>query len=307
MIPVRFAAAALALAILAAPTLLTPLAEAQTVANPLCVPPRGVSKESYCTYERQYIVGGRALDSNGLPAKGARVKVVVDQEGVVDAQGRQPTLTGVANCKGDFEFSLAGLRHVATSGRVRVTIEGVDGNADVTEAQPLEPFWRRNDVRVTLPYVWNYACEQLDAPWGIQVSVKGRLLNRTDAYESDGVTFHARAYTGLVGLYYWDAQGNWFCPPNGRGGCEPIATDELGNFKYTWTFESDVDPTGIVEVVTEKGLSFNATVDPASRLAVHRIEVSGRGPPPMETPAPALGLALVALALVARLVRRGAR
>ena len=303
----RFAATALALVLLAAPTLLAPIAEAQTVANPLCVAPRGASKESFCTYDRQYIVGGRALDANGNPAKGARVQVVLDQDGVVDAQGRQPTLSGVANCKGDFEFALAGLRQVSESGRVRVTIVGVDGNADVTQAQPLEPFWRRNDLTIQLPYAWNYACEQLDAPWGIQISVKGRMLNRTDPYESDGVTFHARPYTGLLGLYFWDKDGNWFCPPNGRGGCEPIATDELGNFKYTWTFEREVVPQGTVEVVIANGDSYNATIDPLSRLAVHRVETSGRGPPPNETPAPALGLALVALALVARLARRAVR
>lgn len=288
-------------------TLLAPLptASAQTFTQPLCSPPPGVSKSSYCTYDQHYLVLGRIVDSNGDPARGARLRVEIAQPGTTDAAGRAPFQDGVANCKGDFEFSFQGLRQVIASGRVKVTVLGADGHDNATFEQPLDAFWRRNDLTPKLDYVWPFDCTQAGDPeWNIQLSVKGRIVNRTEPYEVAGATYHARTEgSQLLGLTWWDASGVPFCPPDGRGGCQPIPTDELGNFKYTWTFERPIEPGGHVAVRLLDGQTFNASVDPTTRLALHQIEPSGKGAHRDETPGPAVLLVLGALALAA-LARR---
>lgn len=307
MIPMRNLRLLVLAALVLSGAALAPVAEAQTRTQPLCAPPPGESPEAWCAYDFQYLVMGRILDVNGNPATGATLRVVLDQPGAVDASGGKPSQQGSANCKGDFEFSFAGLRQVSGSGEARVIVRGEDGADDVEKTQQLDSFWRRNDVVVNLPYEWPYECGETSNPaWNVQLSVRGRILNRTDAYEVGGVTYHARPYAqSIIGLNYVNAQGEAFCAPDGRGGCQPIPTDELGNFKYTWTFGEPIEPNGHVEVLMD-GKSYNATVDAASRLAIAHIETSGRGPhyEASATPAPALALLLVALGVAARLGSR---
>lgn len=287
-------------ALLVAGALLAPLASAQTLTQPLCTPPPGQSREAYCTYDNQYLVMGRVLDVNGNPAKGAQIVASLHQQGTTDAQGNPPTERGVANCKGDFEFSFTGLRHVSGTGSVVVSVSPPPDQRETTTDQRLDSFFRRNDIIVRLPYEWPYQCKQQPDPaWDTQVSVKGRLVNRTAAYEVGGVEFEGRAYETIVGLYLW-MDGIPFCPPDGRGGCQIIPTDELGNFKYTWTFERTIDLSDAsVEVRTSEGMRFNQSVDASARLAVHHIEATGQGVPEAPIPAPALALMLVAIALAA--------
>lgn len=294
--------------VLLAVALAPPPGSAQTFAQPLCAPPAGLTPEAYCTYESHYLVMGRVLDVNGKPAKGARVTVTLDQDGVRDAQGARPAESGSANCKGDFEFSFAGLRQVLASGRARVAVPSPDGGPSTEVEHAFDTYYRRSDVVVRLPYAWTYECTQKpDPPWETQVSVKGRVVNGTPPRDVGGVTYHAEGYEGQVGLRIWANASIYDCPPDGQGGCAPIGTDPLGNFKYTWVYPARIEPTGWIEVLvpSDAGLrSFNFTVDPDARLALALVDVSGRGPPP-GSPIPSAPLALLLAALgVAAVVSR---
>lgn len=296
--------------------LAAPFGLAQQSANPLCVPPPRVDPATYCTYDLHYLVMGRILDVNGLPAKGAQVLVTIDQAGVKDGSGNAPTQSGLGNCKGDFEFDFAGLRRVLDSGKARVTIVGDAGGANVTVEMGLDSYYRRSDFAIRLPYAWPYECTQKPDPaWDTQLSVKGRLVNRSAPYEVVGETYHATLVSGgVVGLRWYDGTAStdgrmrYHCPPDATNGCAPIPVDDLGNYKYTWTFPNPIELGGWVEVVVPRDGGepeyYNLTIDREYRLAMGVLDISRAGPPPVETPGLGAILVLAAGAVVALSVRR---
>ena len=155
-----------------------------------------------------------------------------------------------------------------------------------------------------LPETWPFECAQKPDPaWDTQVSVKGRVVRATQPREVGGVTYHAEGYSGQVGIRIWKNESIYDCPPDGQGGCAPIGTDQLGNFKYTWVYPARIEPTGWVEVLVPNGTglrSFNYTVDSDVRLALALVDVTGRGPPPSDPmPGPAAALVVADVALVA--------
>lgn len=278
-----------ALLLLALLGLAAPLVAAQTAINPIEGP-----------YEENYIVTGRILDKNGNPASGARLSVTIVQQGV-----RASDEPATANCKGDFIVAFRGLHEVSPRGQTKVTLLANPLGAEVVAHAALDPFVRRTDMRMDVPYAWTYVCaEEKNPPFDTVISVTGRVLNRTDPYKAEGVTYHARAYKGPVALAWMASDGSFVCPPATTGGCDTTYTDERGDFRYTWTFQQPVIPGGHVSVFVG-GKVFNATVDPTSRLAVHHIELSGQGPPATErTPGAGALFALAAVAVAALVARR---
>lgn len=264
-------------------------ASAQTLGSPL----QGKYEDSYAIY-------GRALDSQGLPVRGGIAMIELQQEGVTAA----PLRAGI-NCKGDFivEFNLL---HVEPDGRVKVTVFGPDGRDNATASAPLDPFYRRNDLLVTLDVPWNQACKNEQDVWDVSASMRVRILNRTlQPYDSLGEPMHARPHRDIFRMRYEPPGGNVICAPHPQdqtpGACELFQADERGDIRYTFTLGTPFEAGGRITLtsVRNENDTWTVDIDPFSRLGVRYIEASGRGPPPelYETPAP--GFALVALSVVA--------
>lgn len=271
--------------------LLAPAAAAQTMAQPV----RG-------TYQDIYVISGRAIDSEGNPVAGGKLTITLDQPGV-----RAEPLSAVANCKGDFitYFTLRDIRH---DGKARIVLQDKDGGAGDEETVELDPFFRRSDAILRLPTVWGSRCSEKEDVWPVSVSVAARILNRTEEYMSGGQSYHARPYDGIIRLRYETADGQVICPPLPNGppdACETFITDERGDFRYTFTLDDTVDPRGTMSILLGDA-SFNATVDPETRIAVLYIEATGQGAPTPIKPAPGapLGALLAGLVAVALLARR---
>lgn len=257
-------------------------------------------------FEDVYLVSGRVLDSRGEPAAGAELIVELSQPGI-----RAAPLKATANCKGDFITSFT-LRAPTSQGSVTVTARGRDGVPDAKASATFDPFFRRNDLVVRLEGPWEYRCTGADDVWPLAVSVTGRIVNRTEPHERDGVTYGSEAFHGIVRLRFTDRNGTTHCPPAANappGVCDFLYVDERGDFRYTFTFPSPIEANGTMALLIGNQ-SFPAPVDPFTRQAVILAEATGRGPPAPSAPAPGPGplpLALAALAtalLARRLVRR---
>lgn len=280
------------LLVLPAVVVLAPEAEAQTLVSPV----RGAFTEVY-------VIAGRAIDSRGEPAAGAQLVVDLKQQGV-----RAEPLQATANCKGDFITSFT-LRDVRASGSATVTVKGRDGSADGKATTSFDPFFRRSDVVVTLPGPWNYRCDEGQDVWPISLSVTGRIVNRTERYQDGVVSYDAKPFTGVARLRFV-INGTLTCPPSATGppgSCDYLHIDERGDFRYTFTFDRAVPPTGTMAVVIEDQV-FSGEVDPKTRQAVLLIEATGQGRPAEDAPTPGPGalpvLACVALAALATRARR---
>lgn len=275
----------LALVALAAPAL------AQTLAEPL----EG-------KYHEVYVVAGRVVDTDGLPASGATILIDLEQEGV-----KAPTLRAVANCKGDFITSFT-LRHVQ-DGKARMTLLGPDGQPNATSIVDLDPFYRRSDAILKMGGPWGSVCKQEANVWPVSASVSVRLLNRTEAYEQDGEAYYAIPYGGVVRMRYETPDGNTVCPPHPQdqtpGACEIFQADERGDIRYTFTLDQPFEAGGRVELLLQNGDSVDVSIDPASRLGVEYFEVSGQGPPAELYESPGVGVfALLASLAIIGVARR---
>lgn len=264
---------------------LTPLVEAQTQVNPV------VGR-----YEDSYYVSGRIIDPNGRPVVNAHLEVEVVQRGVTAAPFRS-----VTNCFGDFIFTFT-IGDVDRSGRVRITLLGeAAGVPDQTVEAQLDPFFRRSDIVIDAAAPWPKECTET-AFWDGRITATGRIVNRTDPYESfDGVVLEARPYVGYVRVRLHSPDGKIDCPPSQQSAdeCDFISVDQRGDFRYSFVFPGGKRPEGFLEVVVDDK-HYNVTVDPRTRMATFHIELTGAGAPVRnDTPAPtALGL-LTALVLVA--------
>lgn len=282
----------LAAAALVALLVLVPGAGAQTLVQPVTG-----------AFTDVYVITGRAVDSRGEPAAGADLTIEIQQPGI-----RASPLRATANCKGDFITSF-NLRDASPRGSVTVTLHGVEGIPDAKASEPFDPFFRRNDVVVQLQGHWNYRCEEKDDVWASALSVTGRIVNRTDAYRDDNVTYHAVPYKGLARLRYEDPQGNQQCPPVPNGppdACDFLRIDERGDFRYTFVFLDPTEAKGRMHVILDDHI-YSAEVDPLTRQAVLAIEATGRGAPRDETPLDVLPLLAAGAALAALLARRARR
>lgn len=249
-----------------------------------------------------YVVAGRVIDALGQPVARGEVVVELDQPGV-----RAQPLRAATDCFGVFLTSFD-LRDVKPEGKVHVTFKG-QGGPDARATAPLDAFHRRTDLKLRYEGQWAGGCPDQTHLWGRRVSVTGRVVNRTEPYEENGVTYHARPEAGRAVLYFWISPGAPVCPPRGDapGSCDLEAgrIDERGDFRYSWVFDQPLDlrPDQRVEVLVA-GRSHNLTVDPEWRVATVLLDASGRGPPPREeAPAAPLPLVLGVLALLV-LVRR---
>lgn len=284
-----------ALVLLAVVLLAFPLAGAQQRVNPICAGP-----PEECGYDDVYVVYGRIVDAGGQPLERGRIRVSVDGVGGSETNA-------VTDCKGDFIVPYLKFYKVDESrNRVRVTVLGRDGHADETFTSGVDAFFRRSDAHHQLSYADDGTIcppDEYDVPFGHKITVKGRILGRTAAYESHGETYHATTFKGPYGGIWEAADGNAFCFPSdttaGRpAGCEIRATDDRGDLAYTWTFPAAaVDAGGQVRINVENK-SFTAKVDPVFRVAIVKAELTGQGPPPKDAPGPGLA-ALVAIAVVA--------
>lgn len=270
--------------------LLAPLALAQTIGSPLLLP-----------YESGYAVYGRALDSNGLPVRGGIAMIELQQEGVT-----APALRAGINCKGDFITEFNGLGHVDPKGKVKVTVLGPNGRDNASATQSLDPFYRRNDVVVTLPVPWGQACKNEQDVWDVSASMRVRILNRTEPYLVGDDERHARPYSQpIFKMRYEPPGGAPICPPHPQAQeqCELFQADERGDIRYTFTLAQPFDAGGVITIqnVENEAEEYVIEVDPVSRLGVKYIEASGRGPPPelYETPGVGVALLLVLSALAA--------
>lgn len=270
----RIVLVVLALLLVAAPAL------AQTLAAPI----KG-------KYEEVYVIAGRAIDKDGLPLSGGNVTITIP--------GAAPLRAGL-NCKGDFITSFP-VRRVDAKMEGRVSLQAVGEGDDDVKAFALDPFYRRSDVVLQLDGPWTRVCSKEQNVWEVSASVSIRLLNRTESYTSDGQTFYARPYVGLVDLTYETPNGQRIQPPHPQiqreGVYERFTPDERGDVRYTFTLDQGFEGGGRVEVQYANKTVF-VDVDPKARIATRYIEVSGQGAPPelYETPLPAV--ALVTLALV---------
>lgn len=271
--------------------LLLPLAQAQTFSNPI----EGA-------YADVYVVTGRIVDSEGNPAAGAELLVELSQRGV-DAK----PLRARANCYGDY-ITAFNLKAPEATGSVRVTVKGKDGGEDVSASVKLDPFYRRSDQNVRIPYRWEYVCTEEKSFWPGRISVTGRVVNRTEPYDHEGTTLHAKPGVGYVRVRFIDSLGRTFCPPaQDPSQCQPIPIDERGDFRYSFTFSETIDPKGSIEILFGEK-RWNQTIDADFRIATHKIELSGQGPPQTKPTPPAAflpALAVVALAALALRRRRG--
>lgn len=266
---------------------------AQTLVNPIVG-----------TYQGVYVITGRVIDALGHPAARGEVIVELDQPGV-----RAAPLSAATDCFGVFLTSFD-LKEVKPEGKVKVTFRG-QGAPDVSVTAPLDAFHRRTDLKLRYQGQWGGGCPDQTHLWESRVSLTGRVVNRTEPYEENGVTYHARPQPGRADIYFWIAPGVPVCPPRGdvRGACDENAgrVDERGDFRYSWVFDQPLNltPEQRIEVVVG-GVSHNFTIDPEWRVATALIDVSGRGPPPRDDAAPAAPVAalLAGLAVLALLRRR---
>ncbi|HWH08712.1 MAG TPA: hypothetical protein VNX21_05890, partial [Candidatus Thermoplasmatota archaeon] len=156
---------------------MAPVASAQTLVSPI----EG-------SFTEVYVVAGRAIDALGAPAARAEVVVELDQEGV-----RAAPLRAATDCFGTYVTSFT-LKDAKAEGKVKVTLKG-RGAPDAVATAALDPFHRRTDLNVRYEGQWEGGCGDT-ALWDSRVTVTGRLVNRTDPYEENGVTYHARPYAG---------------------------------------------------------------------------------------------------------------
>lgn len=267
------------------------LAAAPAVAQTIAIPIQG-------NYDDVYVVTGRVVDPRGEPVRGGIAVIELAQEGVK----AEPLRAGI-NCKGDFVTAF-NLRHVDPAGEVIVRVLGADGEPAGEERSRLDPFYRRSSVVVSIDEEWRQVCAREADLWAVSASISARLLNRTEPYEREGETFHARPYTGIVRFRYHAPNGDTVCPPHPQNPqvCELFQVDERGDVRYTFTLDRPFDAGGNIEIVLHEGGTIEAPVDPVSRMAFANLEITGQGPPAdiYETPAPAALalLALVAMALV---------
>ena len=256
-------------------------------------------------FEDVYVVAGRVVDERGYPVAGAELTVELAQPGIRAAPLKAPT-----NCKGDFITSF-NLKAPTTKGSVTVTVKGRDGVPDAKATERFDPFFRRTDMVIQIAGVSDYRCAPNEDVWPIAVSVTGRIVNRTDPREVDGVTYEAVPYAGQARLRYTDANGTTHCPPAANappGACDFLRVDERGDFRYTFTFPEPVDANGTMAVVIGD-VAHAGKVDWLTRQAVLHVEATGRGAPVAATETPGPAPVLVALAAVgaALLSRRLAR
>lgn len=282
-------------AALLASILLAPIAEAQTMASPI----RGA-------YADIYLVAGRLLDAEGDAMPNARVIIEVDQAGVTAAP-----FSATANCKGDF-IAYFNIRHVDPAGKLKLTLVAPPGMQNVTETVPLDPFFRRSDVDLRLGGGWDARCGPDEDVLSSSVTIKARVLNRTDEYLVGSEPFFAVPSGSVVTLRYTEASGRVICPPLPNGppnACELFQPDERGDVAYTFTFTEPFTPDGYATLILDNRTSYNATVDPVTRVALFHIEATGQGVPDLKREAPAaapaaLVLAVAAAALFARARKR---
>lgn len=274
---------ALVLLLLIAPDVL-----AQTTANPVQGP-----------FTERYVVAGRIIDHDGNPYAGGTITVSLSGAGL---QGK-PTLAKT-NCFGDY-ITFFDIADVHPGDSVVVVAQHEDGTEGARATTHLDPFFRRTDLNLRLDNAWLRFCED-SALWPGRVTVTGRIVNRTEPYRLNNISYDARPFAGEIKLLWRPRAESAICPPGaaGPGTCEAIQVDERGDFRYSYTFgNQSVNATGFMEIV-RGNVTFNVTVDPLYRIAVLHGDLSGRGPPtPPRTPgiAPA---ALAALAGVVALARR---
>lgn len=275
--------------------LLLPLAAAQTLINPV----KG-------EYTEVYIIAGRAIDAVGRPAAGATIVVELEQKGI-----RAEPLEAKADCFGVF-ITFFDLKEVRGDGAVKLTLKGRAGGPDATASAPLDHFYRRTDMTVRYEGQWDSTCPTQTPFYPNRVSVTGRIVNRTEPYQRNDVTYHAKPYDGNVRFRYWDSPTRFTCPPAPADPtlCDPDAgtVDERGDFKYSWVFDDQFEvPEGAKVEVLAGGKSYNFTVDREWRVAAARIEATGRGPAPLESPGIPLAALISVVALAALLWRRTRR
>lgn len=269
---------------------LAPVASAQTFAQPISG-----------AYADVYVVAGRVVDHEGYPAAGADLVISLSQRGVT-----AKPLQAKTNCYGDFITAFT-LRQPERHGSVRVELPHADETKRASNESRLDPFFRRSDLTLQLPYRWEFICPQESQHWLGRVTGSGRILNRTASYEVNGTTLDAKPVEGYLRMRLFDVQDRVFCPPTFDGQqCEPIPIDERGDFRYSWTFPEGFDPRGARVQVILGEKTWNATVNPVTRLATFQIEVSGQGPAKNESPAAPVAVALLALVGLALVLRRRA-
>lgn len=274
--------------------LLLPLAAAQTLINPV----KG-------EYTEVYIIAGRAIDAVGRPAAGATIVVELEQKGI-----RAEPLEAKADCFGVF-ITFFDLKEVKRDGKAKLTLKGDKGGLDAQTTVTLDHFYRRSDVTMRFEGQWQSYCPDQSPLFGNRVSITGRILNRTEPYEVEGVKYDAKPEIEQVRLRYWDQPDHFVCPPSAEapGGCDARAglVDERGDFKYSWLFEKTFDvPEGAKIEVLAGDQSWNFTVDPKYRAATALIEATGQGPTKLEAPGAPLA-ALLALVGIAALAARPKR
>ena len=260
-------------------------------------------------YENSYTVYGRALDSLGNPVRGGVAVIDLEQEGVT----MEPLRAGI-NCKGDFIAELNLLR-VDPKGTVKVTVLGLDGRDNATARAPLDPFYRRSDVLVTLPGAWGQACRDEADVWELSASMRVRILNRSEPYDAGGEQMHARPYLAIFFMRYEPPGGGEPVrpphPQDPRQG-EQFQADQRGDIRYTFTLNEPFEGGGVVTLISAANQSetYSIPIDPVSRLGVKYFEASGRGPPDgIYDTTPGLGVALLvgSLALAAMAFSRKRR
>ncbi|MFA5860253.1 MAG: hypothetical protein WDA16_01020 [Candidatus Thermoplasmatota archaeon] len=281
---------------LLAALLLSPLAQAQgTLTSPI----QG-------TYTDVYVLSGRIVDALGQPVVGGELRIELDQKGIT-----AKPLDAKSDCFGVF-ITYFDLKHVDPAGVARITLKGTNGGPDAHESVSLDPFWRRSDVNITYQGQWSSVCPDQTNLFSQRVSVSGRILNRTETYQSGSESYEARPQAGYVRLRYWPTNSSSECPPADQPGyCDPVNIDERGDFRYSWVAPNPRDATGHVEVIWANETRQNFTVDQTFRYALAFVETSGRGPPPQSKPSPGPDSVLLlgvvgALALIVARRRRGA-
>jgi len=284
------ATAVLILAVLALP-LIAPPAAAQTFASPITG-----------DYDEVYVIMGRAVDAGGRPVAGGKVSVELQQAGV-----RAEPLIATANCKGDFITSFP-LRTILPSGKATIRIIDDDGQDVGHTSVSFDPFFRRSDAIVRMDGFYPATCTEGENVWDKSVTVAARILNRTEEYVEENVTYHARPYTGIVRLRYQEENGRTTCPPHPSGApdaCEFFGVDERGDMRYSFVFAEAIPSAGNLTVLLQDNTEYRIAISDDTRLAVFHIEATGQGVPTPVRETPALApLVLFALAAALALLRR---
>lgn len=277
--------AAILLVLTAAP------AFAQTAASPI----KG-------KYSELYLIGGRAIDSNGDPLRAATLLIELQQRGVT----AEP-LRAKANCKGDFLTDFT-LRYVDPKAKAKITILRPDGSQGPSTTVSLDPFYRRSDAVLRYDGAWNAVCSEEVDVWAVSASIKARLLNRTERYVEAETEFFARPYTGIIKMRYETPDGNTICPPHPQDQtgtvCEQFVPDERGDIKYTFTVDKPFEAGGVVELILPDEQTFRIPIEKESRLGVLNVEVTGQGAPEELYKTPGFAAASLALALALALALR---